>query len=142
MLPEDLPGLPILLREARGSFALQIRIAIKAAGLPPLPKDGALVIGGLHNGFSEISLLLRQRGQSTEESPTLQRLFDEGYLEGDSNNPSLTEIGHEAAHIIREAVELLTQSLKEKLGEAGYEGFILGLLFLIEHKEKTEDNLR
>ena len=35
----DTPGVPILLREARGAFASRIRAAFAASGLPELPNE-------------------------------------------------------------------------------------------------------
>lgn len=37
-LPDDLPAIPLLLREARGSYASAIRVAIASVGLPEIPR--------------------------------------------------------------------------------------------------------
>jgi len=49
-LLKDLPGIAILLREARGAYGGAIREAVALAGMQPLPINGPLIVGGLHEG--------------------------------------------------------------------------------------------
>lgn len=137
-LPDDLPGIPLLLREARGAFAGAIREEINRAGLPTLPTNGPLIIGGLHQGVS-FSQLVGQRRTSIEKFQTVEKLRESGYLSGLQDDPELTEQGHEAAHVVFDAVSHLTESLHEHLGDEGTTSFVKGLLFLIAEKEAGED---
>lgn len=134
-LPEDLPAIPLLLREARGSYAAAIRAAIASAGLPELPTNGPLIIGGLHDGELSFARLVGQRQKSIEKYKTVERLRESGYLVGPEDSPILSESGHEAAHIVYGAISQLTNSLKECLGEEGMKSFVRGMLFLISEKE-------
>jgi hypothetical protein len=133
-LPDDLPPIPILLREARGSFAGAIRVAIASAGLPELPVNGPLIVGGLHNGDIPFSHLVDLRRKSIEKNRTIEKLRESGYLVGPEDAPVLSESGHEAAHIASGAVVQLTDSLNGRLGDAGMRAFIEGMLFLIDEK--------
>jgi len=139
-LPDDLPGIPLLLRAARGSYASAIRDAIAAADLPALPTNGPFILGGLHADPSLYPELLRQRGRSIEKYQTVEKLFEAGYLVGSHESPELSEIGHDASHIVSEAIEQLTSSLNETLGEGGMKSFVAGLLFLIDDKESRREN--
>ena len=137
-LTHELPGVPILLREARGAFAAEIRSYLAGAGLAPLPTNGALIVGALHEGTVPFNQLVNQRRSSIERSKTIERLFELEYLEGAREDPSLTETGHQAAHVVFEAVASLTESLRQHLGEAGMESFVSGLVILIDAKESIE----
>jgi hypothetical protein len=134
-LPNDLPAIPLLLREARGSYASAIRAAVVSAGLPELPTNGPLIIGGLHNGGLSFAQLVDQRQKSIEKYKTIERLRESGYLIGPEDSPILSESGHEAAHIVFDAVAQLTTSLNECLGDEGMKSFVKGMLFLISEKE-------
>jgi hypothetical protein len=134
-LPNDLPGIPLLLREAWGAYAGAIRVAIASAGLPELPINGPLIVGGLHDGTVPFSRLVDQRRKSIEKYQTVERLRESGYLVGPEEDPVLSETGDEAAHLVFHAVEDLTSSLKESLGDEGMKSFIKGLLYLINEKE-------
>jgi hypothetical protein len=137
-LPDDLPAIPLLLREARGAYAGAIRVAIASAGLPELPTNGPLILGGLHDGALSFSQLVDQRRTSIEKYQTLERLRESGYLLGPDDAPILSESGDEAAHIVFEAIAGLTSSLKECLGDDGVRSFVKGMLFLISEKESTK----
>jgi hypothetical protein len=134
-LPNDLPAIPLLLREARGSYAGAIRVAIASAGLPELPTNGPLILGGLHEGGLSFSQLVDQRAKSIQKYQTIERLRDSGYLVGPEDAPILSESGHEAAHIVFDAISQLTNSLSECLGDEGMKSFVKGMLFLISEKE-------
>jgi hypothetical protein len=134
----DLPGIPLLLREARGAFAQEIRSSLVAAGLPALPVNGPLVLGGLHQGAVPFERLVGQRARSMQRNQTVEQLFASGYLEGPSAKPTLTNIGHEAAHVVMDAVQGLTDSLRDHLGEEGMRSFTQGLLYLTDVKESRE----
>jgi hypothetical protein len=134
-LPNDLPGIPLLLREARGAYAGAIRVAIASAGLPELPTNGPLIVGGLHDGTVPFARLVDQRRKSIEKYQTVQRLRESGYLVGPEDDPILSESGDEAAHIVFHAIEDLTSSLSECLGDEGMKSFVKGLLYLISEKE-------
>jgi hypothetical protein len=134
-LPNDLPAIPLLLREARGSYASSIRAAVASAGLPELPTNGPLIIGGLHDGGLSFSQLVDQRQKSIEKYKTIERLRESGYLIGPEDSPILSESGHEVAHIVFDAIAQLTNSLNECLGDEGMKSFVKGMLFLISEKE-------
>lgn len=134
-LPEDLPAVPLLLRSARGSYASTIRAAIASAGLPELPTNGPLILGGLHDGTLSISQLVDQRRNSIEKYQTIERLRESGYVIGPEDAPGLSESGHEAAHVVFQAISDLTNSLRERLGDEGMESFVKGLLFLSSEKD-------
>jgi hypothetical protein len=134
-LPNDLPAIPLLLREARGSYAAAIRSAIASAGLPELPTNGPLIIGGLHDGELSLSQLVAQRQKSVEKYRTIESLRESGYLVGPDDSPLLSASGHEAAHIVFGAISQLTNSLNECLGDEGMKSFVKGMLFLISEKE-------
>jgi hypothetical protein len=138
-LPSDLPSLPILLRDARSAFAGAIGAAILSAGLPPLPVNGPLIVGGLHEGGS-FEELVRMRQRSIEKFQTIEKLRESGYLAGAEEAPHLSDRGHQAAHVISEAIEHLTASLHERLGEAGMSSFVTGLLFLINEEHTTQSH--
>jgi hypothetical protein len=133
--PDDLPAIPLLLRGARGSYAGAIRAAIASAGLPELPTNGPLIIGGLHDGGLSFSQLVDQRQKSIEKFKTIERLRESGYLVGPEDSPILSESGHEAAHVVFDAISRLTTSLHESLGDEGMKSFVKGMLFLISEKE-------
>lgn len=134
-LPDDLPAIPLLLRGARGSYASAIRAALAAAGLPELPTNGPFIIGGLHDGELSFSQLVGQRQKSIEKYRTVEKLRESGYLVGSEDFPILSELGHEAAHIVFGAIGQLTKSLNERLGDEGMKSFVKGMLFLISEKE-------
>ncbi len=134
-LPEDLPAIPLLLREARGSYAAAIRAAIASAGLPELPTNGPLIISGLHSGELSFTQLVNQRQKSIEKYRTIEQLRESGYLMGPEDSPILSEAGHEAAHIVSGAIGQLTSSLNECLGDDGMSSFVKGMLFLISEKD-------
>jgi hypothetical protein len=137
-LPDDLPAVPLLLRSARGSYASAIRAAIASAELPELPTNGPLILGGLHDGTLSLSQLVDQRPKSIEKYQTIERLRDAGYVIGPEDAPVLTESGHEAAHVVFEAIADLTNSLRECLGDEGMKSFVKGLLFLGNEKESRQ----
>jgi hypothetical protein len=139
METREIPGIPILLREARGAYGAQIRSYIADANFPPLPLNGALILGGLHEGVVPFDQLVHQRRKSIERYRTIEQLFADGYLEGEAGSPILSPKGHEAAHIMFEAVSDLTESLEGELGVEGMQSFLRGMLFLIETKESIED---
>jgi hypothetical protein len=138
-LPDDLPSIPLLLREARTAFGGVIRAAIESAGMPALPANGPLIIRGLHEEVP-IALLVGQRRKSLERFETLEKLRESGFLTGSEDDPQLSELGHGAAHVILDAVSALTTALNEYLGEDGMKDFVRGLLFLINEKEAREEN--
>lgn len=137
-LPDDLPGIPLLLREARGAFTQAIRVALDSAGLPALPRNGPFIISGLHGGVAPVQLI-GQRRKSLESFQTMEKLRESGYVSGSDENLALTERGHEAAHVVYGAIEQLAASMNEHLGEEGMTSFVKGLLFLIEAKELSEE---
>ncbi|MGD0054146.1 MAG: hypothetical protein ABSC34_01745 [Acidimicrobiales bacterium] len=137
-LLNDLPGIAILLREARGAYGAAIREAVALAGMQPLPVNGPLIVGGLHEGVP-FDRLVSQRRQSIVKYETIERLFEAGYLSGAADNPMLTESGHEVSHVMMEAVTTLTGELRARLGDDGMESFLVGLLYLIEVKESREE---
>jgi hypothetical protein len=139
-LPDDLPAVPLLLRGARGSYAHAIRVAIASAGLPEVPPNGALILGGLHDGGLSFSQLVDQRRRSIEKYQTLERLHASGYLVGPDDDPTLSESGDEAAHAIFQAMSGLTESLKDYLGDEGFRSFVKGLLFLSNEKQSSGEN--
>jgi hypothetical protein len=138
-LPQDLPPIPLLLREARGVYAGAIRAAIAAAGLPELPTNGPLIVGGLHDGELSFSQLVSQRPRSIEKNQTIERLRESGYLVGPDDAPTLSKSGDEAAHIVFESITRVTTSLKETLGDEGFRSFVKGMLFLIGEKESMRE---
>jgi hypothetical protein len=134
-LPNDVPGIPLLLREARGAYAGATRAAIASAGLPELPANGPLMVGGLHDGAVPFSRLVDSRRKSMEKYQTVEKLRESGYLIGPDDDPVLSESGEEAAHLVIHAIDDLTSSLGEVLGDQGMKSFIKGLLYLINEKE-------
>ncbi|MGC2486329.1 MAG: hypothetical protein WA359_08810 [Acidimicrobiales bacterium] len=139
-LPDDLPGLPMLLRAARGSFASAIRVAMAAADMPALPTNGPFILGGLHADPDSLEQLVGQRRRSIEKYQTIDKLLEAGYLSGSHDDPVLTDRGHDAAHIIYGAIDGLTTSLNEWLGDDGMKSFVRGLLFLISDKQSREES--
>ncbi len=133
-LLKDLPGIATLLREARGAYGGAIRDAVTQSGMQPLPTNGALIVGGLHEGVP-FARLVGQRRQSIAKSETIEKLFEAGYLTGASDDPTLTESGHDVAHVVMESASNLTKKLRTHLGDDGMESFLVGLLYLIEAKE-------
>jgi hypothetical protein len=139
-LPDDLPPVPLLLREARGVYAGAIRVAMRSAGLPELPTNGPLILGGLHDGELSFSQLVDQRRKSIEKYRTVEKLRESGYLSGPDDEPVLSELGDEAAHIVFQSIRSVTSSLKEHLGEEGFKSFVEGMLFLISEKDSTNES--
>jgi hypothetical protein len=135
---DDLP-LPALLAEARGAFGAVIRHAIAGAGLPPLPRDGAFVLGGLH--FNQVPLddLIVQRSTSIERHETIGRLVASGYLAEKGGELALTERGVNAAVIVGDAVGELYHELGHAVGDEGIATLRAALLALIAIKEDAED---
>ena len=136
-LPDDLPAIPILLRDARGAFAGAIATGLASAGLPALPTNGPLILRGLHEGGSLTQLVtLRQR--SIDRFQTIEKLREAGYLSGPEDDLVLSERGHQAAHVIFDAIRQLTTSLHDSLGDDGMRSFVKGLLFLSEEQHAHE----
>jgi hypothetical protein len=73
-----------------------------------------------------------------EKYQTLERLRDSGYLIGPEDAPVLSESGHRAAHVVVDAINDLTHSLSERLGDDGMRSFVTGLLFLNSEKESRQ----
>lgn len=138
MSDDTLLPVPILLREARGAFARRISDYIAAAQLPELPINGPLILGGLHIGEASFTELVASRRRSLERFGTIDRLFEAGYLEGPRDNPTLSDLGHHAAHVIQSAVGDLGAALHEHLGDDGAVQFVKGLHFLIADKQSRE----
>ena len=138
-MAEELPPIPVLLKEARGAYAAAIRNNIAKHGLPPLPRDGAFVLGALHNGLT-FDVILRERGRSIEHHQSLERLLADGYLSQSDEDLILSTSGHEAAHVVAAAVSGLYEELELTLGEAGLQSFLKGLVTLIEIKESEESD--
>ncbi len=141
-------SIPALIRQARGTYSLAIRIRLSAEGLSDLPKNGPYIIGGLANGVSA-SQLVKEMGLSDAQSERLLGALLEGnFVEASDNededvfNLQNTERGMRAAQAIGEAIHSVDHELSHLLSPEELRGFRAGLIALSEMKARTEDSLR
>ncbi len=129
--------MPALIREARGAYGLAIRLALSDAGLSALPRNSAYVLGAMHAG-GDFESIVRHRRASLESSGTIDALFSTGCLAQEHGRTVLTDRGHEAAHVCRDAREALDRRVTDTIGPDGFETMRKGLMSLIDWKEANE----
>jgi hypothetical protein len=134
---DDRLPMPALIREARGAYGLAIRIKLSEIGLSQLPRNSAYVLGAMHAG-SDFDSIVRYRRKSLESSGTIDALFATGCLVKEHGETVLTDRGHEAAHVCKDAREALDRRVSDTIGLDGFETMRKGLMSLIDWKEANE----
>ena len=136
-MPDTLPPIAVLLKEARDAYGAVIRREVERKGLPALPANGAFVLGALHYGHSREDIM-HQRGQAIEKGRVLSDLVECGYVLDEPEGLRLTAAGRQCADAVADAASALTTHLSQALGEEGYAHFVLGLMTLIDIKEEID----
>jgi len=142
--------IPALLRAARGSYSLAIRLRLQEAGLEDVPRNGAYVLGGMGNHGGTAGDLVRELGVTKQAASLLiDTLVVRGYLQRSIDADDrrrqmieLTERGRAAADVIRSGVMAVDDELAAKVGAAGVDALRAGLVALIEIRERMEDEVR
>jgi hypothetical protein len=143
----DFP-VPALLRQARGTYGLAIRIRLSAEGLSDLPKNGPYFVGGLASGV-DAEQLLRELGLNDAQSERLLGALLEGHFveaaDGPDSDGALalrnTDKGLRAARAVAEAIYNVNHELCHLLSPEEFRGFQNALVALSEIKERTEKSL-
>lgn len=118
-------SLPALLRAARRTYGTAIRETLAGAGLDDIPRNGLFVIGAIARAGAPLSEIIEQLGVSKQGAgQVVDTLVVRGYLdrEVDSDDRrrlrvALTERGHAAAALIREAVDRVDSELAARVGD-------------------------
>ncbi len=139
---------PVLLRQARGTYSLAIRIRLSAEGLSDLPKNGPYLVGGLANG-ANTEQLLREMNLSDAQSEKLLGALLEGHFVEAAVGPYAddaialqnTDKGLRAARAVGDAIACVNHELSHMLTPEELLGFRNGLIALTEIKERTEESL-
>jgi DNA-binding MarR family transcriptional regulator len=142
----DPPGIPALLRRARGIYARTIASALAAAGLEDLPRNGPFVIGGMANHGGSAAEMIRGLGVSRQAaSQLIDTLVLRGYLTREVNaedrrrmDLELTDRGRAAAAVIRSAIERVDRQLAEMISPGELAGLRAGLTALGTIKDGSE----
>jgi hypothetical protein len=143
----DVP-IPQLLRQARGTYALAIRIHLSSHGYGDLARSGNYVVTGLEDGVSVETLMSEMDLDADEQEEILGLLLEGGYIEPDLSEQAEfamalrnTERGIHAAEVVREAVSAVNDELLQMLTPEELIGFKAALAALGEIKKRTEDSL-
>jgi len=146
--PSEFP-VTTLLRRARDTYGLAIRIRLSAEGLSDLPKAGPYFVGGLANGAHTEELAQEMGLTDLQVEELLEALLDGGFVTADeargADDPLalvLTERGVRAARVIAEAIAHVNQELSNLVGPDEIAGFRSTLAALREIRERTEESLR
>ena len=145
--PDEFP-VTTLLRKARDTYGLAIRIRLSAEGLSDLPKKGPYFVGGLANGAGTESLTKEMGLSNTQVEKLLEGLLKGEFIESDdaldAQNPlalKLTAKGLHAARVVAEAISHVNHELSLLVGPEEIAGFRSTLAALREIRERTEDSL-
>lgn len=140
---------PALLRQARGTYGLAIRIRLSAEGLSDLPKNGPYLVGGLATGVSAEQLLREMSLSDAQSERLLGALLDGHFVEAadeldadDALALRNTEKGLRAARAVAEAIYSVNHELSHMLSPEEFRGFQNALVALSDIKERTEKSLR
>lgn len=146
----DAIAIPALLRAARGSYGLSIRLRLEEAGFEDVPRNGAYVLGGMTNQGATAGELVRELGVTKQAASLLiDTLVMRGYLQRsiDADDRrrqtiALTERGRAAAGVIRAGVIAVDEELRSRVTPAGVAALRTGLVALIDIRERMEDEVR
>ncbi|MFZ1062426.1 MAG: hypothetical protein WAN30_03030 [Acidimicrobiales bacterium] len=147
--PTDEFPVPALLRQARGTYSLAIRIRLSAEGLSDLPKNGPYFVSGLAHGV-DAEQLLREMGLSDAQAERLLGALLEAHFVEAADGPDsqealalrTTEKGLRAARAVTEAVGSVNHELSHMLTPEEFQGFRNALVALTTIKQRTEESLR
>jgi len=144
------PGIPALLRAARGAYGNAIRANLAAGGFDDLPRNGPFILGGMANYEAPLGGLVRELGVSKQAASQLvDTLVLRGYLERRTDEHDrrrmtveLTERGRAAAEAVRAGVASIDAELADALTGEQLAGLHAGLVALTEIRERHEDAAR
>jgi hypothetical protein len=146
--PSEFP-VTTLLRRARDTYGLAIRVRLSAEGLSDLPKNGPYFVGGLANGAHTEELTNEMGLSDVQVEQLLEALLKGDFVAPDealgAENPlalALTEKGFRAARVIAEAISHVNHELSHLVGPDEIAGFRSTLAALREIRERTEESLR
>lgn len=129
--------IPVLLREARGAYALAIRKALATMGLEQLPRNTAFVLGALRSDVPFESIVRQRRG-SLERAGTMDALVSAGCVRRDGDRYVLTPRGEGASIACEGARREVDEALAKAVGKRGVTALHKGLVALVEWKEANE----
>jgi DNA-binding MarR family transcriptional regulator len=146
---EEVP-IPALLRAARGSYALAIRVRLAASGYDDVPPNGAYILGGIVNHNGSAGALVRELGVSKQAaSQLIDALVVRGYLDRQVDSEdrrrvsiNITDRGRAAAAAIRAGVDAIDAELATLISPAGVASLRTGLIALTAIRERMEDEAR
>jgi DNA-binding MarR family transcriptional regulator len=140
-LADDDPGvIPALLRAARGAYGDAIREELAADGIDDLPRNGAVVLGGMANhGASPGDLIRELRVSKQAASQLIDSLVLRGFLERHIDatdrrrlTVELTPRGQAAAAAVRRGVVAVDEELGRRLAAGELAGLRAGLVALAD----------
>ena len=132
---------PALLRQARGTYGLAIRIRLSAEGLSDLPKNGPYMVGGLANGESAEQLLREMSLSDAQCERLLGALLDAHFVEAADDPGEMDALALRAARAVAEAIYSVNHELSRMLTPEELRGFQNALVALSDIKERTEESL-
>jgi DNA-binding MarR family transcriptional regulator len=139
-------SIPVLLRAARGTYALAIRGHLAEAGFDDMPRNAPYVLGGMANRRGSIAGLIQDLDVSKQAaSQLIDTLVVRGYLSRDIDpldrrrmSIALTERGLAAAAAVRTGVADVDAHLAEFCGPRQIAGLRAGLTALRQIRELLE----
>jgi DNA-binding MarR family transcriptional regulator len=139
--------IPALLRAARGSYAQAVNARLAGAGFGDLPRNGAVVLGGMGNRGGSAVDMIRGLGVTKQAaSQLIDTLVLRGYLTRDVNPDdrrrmaiALTDRGRAAAAAVRAGVESIDAELARMISPAELAGLRVGLEALGHIKDRMRE---
>jgi DNA-binding MarR family transcriptional regulator len=138
------PGIPALLRGARGSYGDAIRANLAEGGFDDMPRNGSFVLGGMANHGISAGDLIRELDVSKQAaSQLIDTMVLRGYLDRQVNpedrrrlSLTVTERGRAAATAVRQAILSVDAELAGQITKEQQAGLIAGLEALASIKTR------
>lgn len=138
-------ALPTLMRAARGAYARSIRSQLQAIGVSDLPKNGAFILFGVHQGRERRENLPAGLGVSKQAvSQVVDILVNRGYLERHPdptdrrrNTLTVTQRGQEVVEAVWRGTEAIDRALGSRVPAGTVEAMRTGLMALGDIKDAT-----
>ena len=138
-------ALPTLMRAARGAYARSIRSQLQAIGVEDLPKNGAFILFGVHQGRGLRENFPAGLGVSKQAvSQVVDTLVNRGYLErhpdpSDRRRITLTvtDRGQEVVEAVWRGTEAIDQALAARVPAGTVDAMRTGLMALGDIKDAT-----
>jgi DNA-binding MarR family transcriptional regulator len=146
-MPPDAADLstPTLMRAARGAYARSIRAHLQGIGISDLPRNGAVILFGIHDSGTPRGDLPASLGVSKQAvSQVVDVLVNRGYLlrgpdQSDRRRVllELTERGQDVVEAVWRGTEAIDQQLAARVSAEEIEAMRTGLKALADIKAET-----